>query len=295
MDFTLNRIGDGPILTPEMDARMGRNLNGPSLIRAPDWLPNPLARYYLYFAHHNGSYLRLALADRIDGPWRMHEPGVLDLADSFFIDHIASPEIYIDETAQTLRLYFHGRTGSHPDGRQIQGTRVATSKDGLNFTTHEPLIGPAYFRIFQQGGMFYALARNAELLRSPDGFSAFESTGVPAGFPADIRHVALWRRDAERMTVFHTVIGDAPEVIYACDLDLRGDWRGWQAGVSREVLRPELAFEGADIQATPSKAGAIDVRVNQLRDPDVFVDLDGVVYLPYAIAGEAGIAMARLG
>ena len=73
MDFEIERLGNGPIIAPDMDARMGTNINGPSLIRAPDWLANPLGRYYLYFAHHNGSYIRLAVADTVEGPWRTHE------------------------------------------------------------------------------------------------------------------------------------------------------------------------------------------------------------------------------
>ena len=46
------RLVDAPIIRPEMDAAMGRNIAGPSLIRVPEWLPNPLGRYYLYFADH---------------------------------------------------------------------------------------------------------------------------------------------------------------------------------------------------------------------------------------------------
>ena len=77
MDFRIERLS-GPIIVPNMDARMGTNINGPSLIRAPDWLPTPPGRYLLYFAHHNGTYIRLAFADAIEGPWRTHEAGVLD-------------------------------------------------------------------------------------------------------------------------------------------------------------------------------------------------------------------------
>lgn len=75
MDFEIERLGNGPIIAPDMDARVGTNINGTSLIRAPDWLANPLGRYYLYFAHHNGSYIRLAVADTVEGPWRTHEDG----------------------------------------------------------------------------------------------------------------------------------------------------------------------------------------------------------------------------
>ena len=54
---------------------MGSNINGPSLIRVPDWLPNPLGKYYLYFAHHKGEYIRLAYADDLSGPWTTYEAG----------------------------------------------------------------------------------------------------------------------------------------------------------------------------------------------------------------------------
>tara|TARA_S200000501_G_scaffold330260_1_gene331440 strand:+ start:151 stop:543 length:393 start_codon:yes stop_codon:yes gene_type:complete len=108
MDFEIERLGNGPIIAPDMDARMGTNINGPSLIRAPNWLANPLGRYYLCFADHNGSYIRLAVADTVEGPWRTHEDEILDLADIYFINRIASPEIYIDDAAKSIRLYFHG-------------------------------------------------------------------------------------------------------------------------------------------------------------------------------------------
>ena len=36
----------------------GNNINGASLIKVPDWIENPLGKYYLYFSHHNGKYIR---------------------------------------------------------------------------------------------------------------------------------------------------------------------------------------------------------------------------------------------
>ena len=289
------RLGSGPVIVPDMDRRMGSNINGPSLIRVPDWVPAPLGRYYLYFADHNGSYIRLAVADRIEGPWRTHEPGVLALGQSGgFIDHVASPEIFIDKERCEIRLYFHGPVSRGDDGEFVQKTRVALSRDGLAFEVRPDLLGPSYFRVFEQGGVFFALARSGELLRSGDGLAPFESAGVPAGLPDGIRHVGLWRRSAERMTVFYTVIGDAPESIWSADLALAGDWRGWNAQSPRMRLRPENAYEGADQPVTPSERGAINVPVNQLRDPDILVDSDGAVYLAYVVQGERGIALARI-
>ena len=87
---------------------MGDNINGPSLIRVPDWIENPLGRYYLYFGHHKGRYIRLAYADDISGPWRIHSPGVLSLEDSYFAGHIASPDVHVDAENGRIRMYFHG-------------------------------------------------------------------------------------------------------------------------------------------------------------------------------------------
>ena len=84
----VERLGNGPIITGNMDSRMGDNVNGPSLIRVPDWLPNPLGRYYLYFGHHQGGFIRLAFADDLHGPWRIYAPGTLQLAQTACI----SPE-----------------------------------------------------------------------------------------------------------------------------------------------------------------------------------------------------------
>ena len=51
---------------PELDREHGfSNINGPSLVRVPEWVENPLGKYYLYFAHHRGAYIRLAYADAL--------------------------------------------------------------------------------------------------------------------------------------------------------------------------------------------------------------------------------------
>ena len=59
------RSEHNPIITPEMDDRIGGNINGPSLIRVPNWIHNPLGQYYLYFAHHQGKFIRMAYADHL--------------------------------------------------------------------------------------------------------------------------------------------------------------------------------------------------------------------------------------
>lgn len=59
-----------------------------------------------------------------------------------------------------------------------------------------------------------------------------------------------------------------------------------------EVLRPEVAFEGADLPAKASRAGASWERENALRDPAIFVE-GGKAHLLYSYAGEQGIAITE--
>ena len=80
----VTRLHDAPIITPDLHPSIGVNIQGPSLIRVPEWVQEPLGTYYLYFADHKGSYIRLAYADDLRGPWQVHPPGSLQLVDSYF-------------------------------------------------------------------------------------------------------------------------------------------------------------------------------------------------------------------
>ncbi len=79
------RLIDSPIISRELHPSIGDNIQGPSLIRTPEWITSPLGKYYLYFADHKGSYIRLAFADNLIGPWTIYPPGSLQLANSCFL------------------------------------------------------------------------------------------------------------------------------------------------------------------------------------------------------------------
>ncbi|MEM7022598.1 MAG: hypothetical protein AAF637_08375 [Pseudomonadota bacterium] len=291
----VRRLLDAPIIRAHMDGRMGANINGPSLIRVPAWVQAPLGRFYLYFADHRGTYIRLAYADEVTGPWRMHEPGVLDLDESRFpvrhpggpehYAHIASPDLHVETDAGRLRMYFHGR---HEGATQL--SRVALSEDGLSFEVLPELLGPSYFRVFRHQGWWYALAMPGTFRRSKDGLVGFEE-GPDLGDP-DMRHVALTVR-GDVLHLFWTRAGDAPEQILHSTIDIAGDWRGWRLEGTRPVLRPERSWEGAALPIFPSKRGAIYGPVHQLRDPCLFED-GGRVYLLYSSAGEQAIGLAEV-
>jgi len=289
--FAPTRLGGNPILHRDSSPGVGSNLNGPSLILAPAWVERPLGRYYLYFAHHRGTFIRLATAERLQGPWRVHQPGTLRLAESHFPTegrrpHIASPDVHVDARSGTVRMYYHGLDTA----TRKQHTRVAVSRDGVRFEALPEILGRPYFRVFFHDGWWYALAMPGILYRSADGLTGFERG--PKLFENAMRHSALLRRDGE-LLVFWSRVGDCPERILCSAVALDGDWRTWRAGPAGEVLEPEEPWEGAGQPLQPSVRGWVDEPVRQLRDPAIFEE-EGRAYLLYTVAGESGIAIAEL-
>jgi hypothetical protein len=136
---------------------IGENINGPSLIKVPDFIKNPLGRYYLYFAHHQGKHIRMAYSDRIEGPYLLYDPGVLLLEKTLFSSHIASPDVHIDYERKEIFMIYHGcgfdRTPNSSPWSQV--SCYARSKDGLNFTSDSLLLAPSYLRIFFHRGYWY--------------------------------------------------------------------------------------------------------------------------------------------
>ncbi len=319
----VERLLDAPIITPATHPSIGENIQGPSLIRVPEWVADPLGKYYLYFADHKGRYIRLAYADEVTGPWQVHEPGSLQIADSYFptepppvpegeldayaeeipgssnerkklphsllkeatMPHIASPDVHVDEANKRIVMYFHGL-----DGFKTQLTRVALSNDGIRFQARPEKLGKTYLRAFRHDGMMYGIAMPGQVYRSADGLSSFEQG--PLLFNPDMRHCALLRR-GETLYVFWTQVGDAPESILLSTIDLSKPWMEWSETEPVEVLRPERDWEGAEQPIEPSMRSVAYGPVNQLRDPAIFEE-DGRAYLLYAVAGEAGIAIAEV-
>lgn len=306
--FSVHRFAENPIITPEMMGDPEENINGPSLIRVPAWVANPLGRYYLYFAHHEGAYIRLAYADDVQGPWRIHEPGVLHVYETGWNpDHVASPDTLIDDERRQIRLYFHAPVtpvpkSSDPDYLEKllharQESFLALSDDGLRFHVRRESLGPSYFRVWRWNGHFYALPRlGSPLFRSTDGLANFERARR-SPFDDDpafrnIRHVAI-RLKNDTLTVFYTRIGDAPERIWCTDIDLIPDWEAWHAAPPALVLQPETTYEGIELPVAPSMRGSVRHAERALRDPAIYEE-GGCLYLLYSVAGERGIAIGEL-
>jgi len=316
----VERLLDAPIVSPAAHPSIGVNIQGPSLVRVPDWLPGALGRYYLYFADHKGSYIRLAYADALAGPWQVHAPGSLHLAETPFPNdppplaedllrdaerrmkasgrriahgvreelttpHIASPDVHVDNRRKRIVMYYHGLESA---GRQV--TRAATSADGLAFDCGSEVLGRTYMRVFDYRGDTYALAMPGQFYRQLEPLRRFEEG--PLLFNPNMRHAAVLVR-GDRLFVFWTQVGDAPERILLSTIDLDGDWMNWQESAPLEVLRPERSWEGADAPLEPSIRSIAYGVVNQLRDPAVYVEGERA-FLLYAVAGESGIAIGAI-
>ena len=173
----VERLLDRPIITPELHPSLGPNIQGPSLIRVPDWVPKRLGTYYLYFADHKGRYIRLAYADNLLGPWRIHVPGSLQLEGSHLLTepptgpaeqlaklraapqpanlshdafteattpHIASPDVQVDHENRRIVMYYHGLNAALAAGDARGDIDVTASA----FDARPEILGRTYFRAF---------------------------------------------------------------------------------------------------------------------------------------------------
>ncbi len=307
----LTPLVDRPIIHVSDSPQLEGNVNGPSLIKVPDWAEGAYGRYYLYFAHHEGKTIRLAYANELSGPWTHHEPGALSLEDSLFTTtppksenlhpfakellekghdgnypHIASPDVVIDAETQTIRMYYHGRLANG-----LQVTRVALSKNGIDFEAREEILGRPYMRVIRHDDVWFAIAMPGILYRSTDGLSNFEE-GQNLFAHLTPRHHAMIKHD-NQLTIFYTQVGDTPEHLKYCTVDLTPNWKQWKVTNETALRKPAQEWEGANLPLKPSEYGGIFEPVNQLRDPAIFVEEDQR-YLLYSIAGEQGIAIGGL-
>ena len=247
------RLTQNPLITVDTSASLGGNVNGPTVIRVPDWVDRPLGRYYMYFANHMGAFIRLAYADAVTGPWTVYEPGVLPVRDTAFFrpqpdptetladfyTHVASPEVLVDPVRKRFVMWFHGwwtngerwpaslaeaRAWARQKGYG-QFTQAAESSDGVHFTVRPAVTRTSYLRVFPFQGYVYGVSRLGLLSRSADPLGTFE-LGANAfrdgPYANRVRHVALVRR-GDRLHVFFTGIGDAPERVLMSAIALTED------------------------------------------------------------------------
>ena len=250
----------------------------------PDWVENPLGKYYLYFAHHKGSYIKMAYADSQGGDWKMYDGGILPLDKSGLVTkvgkksdletlrkyntwsesialieigkaaqksfekrkkingkgsapttpHLANPEVIINEKTKKFHLYIHGVVEG-----SLQKSKVALSKDGINFDAQPEIISLPYLIVFPFRGEFYGMAMPGFLYRSKNGILDFEVRKRWL-FDTNVRYSGLHLKGND-LYIFYTQFGDQPEQILYTRMDMTStDWNDWNVEPARALLQPEV-------------------------------------------------------
>lgn len=310
-----------------LPGELGASINGPSLIRVPAWVQHPLGRYYLYFAHHAGKYIRLAYADQVEGPWKIYAPGTLKLNEQQAVEnHVASPEAVIDESSHQIYLFYHGWTPGHKHTAgsdefwDRQCSSVAVSSDGIHFRPLNTIVGPSYLRVFAHGGQWFAINESGVLRRAahlgdrfepvtrligPEIIAAVDPARLhePGATPADqrsatgphrytMRHVGI-DVVGDRLVIYFSCVSHRPERILCTVADLSGPPETWKAHGTYEVLQSATPAEGVDLPLAYSNGGISRTHVHELRDPAVYREGTNA-WLLYSIAGEHGLGLAKL-
>jgi hypothetical protein len=316
------RFKTNPLISVNSPKSIGDNVNGPSIIRVPQWIEHPLGRYYMYFGHHKGTYIRMAYADKLTGPWKVYEPGVLDVKDTIFsrppiespekspnlYTHVASPDVVIDEANHRLVMYVHGMwtegkaAPSDPavaakwftDNKYAQYTQTTVSRNGIHFDPKPGVVlRTSYLREFQWNDGIYGMARLGVLSRAKNIEGPFEEGPNPfdgSQYADRVRHVALLVKE-NTLYIFFSAIGDAPERIRLSTIALTPDWTKWKASTPIDVLTPSEKYECVQLPVVKSRIGEVFEQERSLRDPALFEE-NGKVYLFYSVCGEQGIGGA---
>lgn len=112
----------------------------PSVIATRGRFPNPLGRYYLYYAPHDApGGICMAYADDLQGPWKEFAKNPLisrDWKPHYQVSHVSGPHALWNEVEKCVFLYFHGENSE---------TRLATSRDGIHFNYDRTVITAADF------------------------------------------------------------------------------------------------------------------------------------------------------
>ena len=254
-----------------------KNINGPSLIKVPDFIKDKLGNYYLYFADHTGDHIKMAFSNVIEGPYTLLNGGTLQLKDTPCRKHIASPDVHIQDNK--IVMYYHG------DIDTGQFTFRASSSNGIHFTSDDKILTPFYHREFEYLGVTYALCKNknvdSQLYKKVDNSYELLYELLPGS-----RHTAVYVED-DILYIVYSLVGQAPERLYVCKII------NWEVDSNYELAKPNLVWEGVNQPLIPSHYGMALEFSNQLRDPYIFSD-NNQLYLLYSYGGESGIAFGKL-
>lgn len=282
-----------------------------SIIQMDDKIDDPIDKFYMYWAGHDGGGIRLSTAPHPLGPWTFYPDASTALIhDGYFgpSRHLSSPDVIYDDATEKFYLFYHSALVEP----MVQSTWRAESSDGLVFVNPIEIL-PAvqggawdgeersYLRVIKSGGYWHAVyqGRNKQYSNDPHahiGYAVSEDLLEWNRYPSP-----LWRdnnftlyEDGWKMTeflggtpclfeydgtvwVFYTN-GEYKRHIYAAPLDLE----------SNEV-KPKLILEA------PAWAGGLGI-----EGPN-FLEYENKIYMYFNDVGSSqlsrrvGVAIMNLG
>ena len=216
-------------------------------------------------------------------------------------------EINGEKVVQTIGLGFGGALHMAPLFTESgeNATFANADDEGGLFNPSDDYDGTDYYWELARNSQGAAIKPMAGALRHPDVIPTDD-------FPNQIgsptrnggRHFDAWYNpDVDRDTIyfFYTAAQDMPESVLMTRVSLAGlteeerlDPANWVRIDDQEqlILRPELDWEGVNLELKPSNTGA-QSNGHVLRDPHVFYD-EGKLYLLYNGGGESRIGLAEL-
>lgn len=289
------------IKVDDLPETMSRNLNGPTCLKKPQFASSELDDFLLYFSQHDGQSISLMTSSTPLGPWRIVSHNLIQMHEnSEFHDHVASPHVEVSHREGVIFLYFHSRKQNSRE----QFTFLYSSRDGLNFFPEklQPKI-PFYFRMIQLEDKFLAVTKGGDFFLNQNRSFTEGWTFVGNPFQTEtvldryhnyvgaIRHACFFQFK-DNILLFYSVIGDAPERIFASNLTIKANSKIIIEN-KFEVIRPTEEFEGASQELRPSSSGPAVTFENALRDPFV-LKYDNSAFLYYSFGGETGLAVTQL-
>jgi hypothetical protein len=267
----IKRLVDKPLISNDSNPELGGNINGPTVIKVPEWVSAPLGRYYIYFAHHQGQYIRMAYADDILGPYTIYDGEVLTVVDTPYCGHIASPEIVIDDENRKIIMFYHG-CGLTDKSQALSGqcTTYSESKDGLFFVSDNLYLVPSYLRVVKIGDNYFGSTggpdrpvynfknsfraipeKIAHICIKSEPFCKFDN-GESIDVNYRMRHLCFDLESEDCLWIYYSNVCDEPERIKRVCVNPED----WSAEFYEEVLRPELEHEGVNEPlVNPTSAG----------------------------------------
>ncbi|WP_299492045.1 hypothetical protein [uncultured Shewanella sp.] len=296
-----------------------KNINGPSVIYWNDPNYETDANYIMFFSHHEGRSIRVATSAAPCGPWEIiKSPQKVNLTNNinYFNDgnntelnngikdnideHIASPDAHVKDNQ--LYLYVHGKSGDSSSGQKTL-LLTGNSIDTLSVMEGTEDFSHPYLRYFEANNNSYAVSKNNDgdwgLLFNNDDDELSANFTKKARIIEGMRHPAIYVDESEaedKILLFYSLIGDNPEHIKFVEINTQGENnpKNWLVSNEKTVLTPAFDWEGYGLNSGKSSGGVSYTDVEEVRDPAIFVDLNGDIYLYYTIRGEAGIAAAKL-